>query len=77
MPKSRPPKRAKRRQLPDVHPDLEGFDVRLNAFGEVDMTIPIDRLNDFLDREVDDPKLRQWGGAGDGEEAPAPPTSGA
>ena len=35
--------------------------MRLNAFGEVDMTIPIDRLNDFLDRTVDDPKLRQWG----------------
>ncbi len=25
------------------------------------MTISIDRLNDFLDREVSDPKLRQWG----------------
>lgn len=46
--------------LPDVHPALAGFDVRLNAFGEVDMTISIDELNDFLDREVDDPKLRQW-----------------
>jgi len=44
--------------LPDVHPELEGFDVELNRFGEVDMTIPIDRLNIFLDREVDDPKLK-------------------
>lgn len=59
MPKPR--KTPKPPPLPDVHPDLEGFDVRLNPFGEVDMTIPIDRLNDFLDREVDDPKLRQWG----------------
>ncbi len=25
------------------------------------MTISIDRLNDFLDREVADPKLMQWG----------------
>lgn len=57
---------ARARALPDVHPDLEGFDVELNSFGEVDMTIPIDRLNDFLDREVDDPKLTQWG-FGDGE----------
>ena len=48
-------------RLPDVHPDLEGFDVELNRFGEVDMTISIDELNDFLDREVDDPKLKQWG----------------
>ena len=64
----RPPRRRKPHKLPDVHPDLEGFDVRLNAFGEVDMTIPIDRLNDFLDREVDDPKLRQWDSS-DGEPA--------
>ena len=64
-----PPRRARTRALPDVHPDLEGFDVELNSFGEVDMTIPIDRLNDFLDREVDDPKLTQWGfGGGDGSD---------
>ena len=55
-------------RLPDVHADLEGFDVRLNSFGEVDMTISIDRLNEFLDREVDDPKLRQWGIEDDEEE---------
>ena len=51
----------RRRELPDVHPDLAGFDVELNRFGQVDMTISIDRLNEFLDREVADPKLRQWG----------------
>ena len=53
-----------------MHPDLAGFDVELNSFGEVDMTIPIDRLNDFLDREVDDPKLTQWGfGASEASES--------
>lgn len=67
MPKSRKSARLKKPKLPDVHPDLEGFDVRLNPFGEVDMTIPIDKLNDFLDREVDDPKLRQWGLTEEGE----------
>ena len=58
--------RKPKQPLPDVHPDLEGFDVELNRFGEVDMTISIDKLNDFLDREVDDPKLTQWG-FGDGQ----------
>ncbi len=53
--------RTPKRELPDVHPDLAGFDVQLNRFGEVDMTISIDKLNEFLDREVSDPKLRQWG----------------
>lgn len=63
-PNKLPPRRAPAppRELPDVHPDLRGFDVELNSFGEVDMTITIDRLNAFLDREVDDPKLRQWEG---------------
>ena len=59
MPRHKPPK--PKPPLPDVHPDLEGFDVELNRFGEVDMTISIDELNDFLDRRVDDPKLKQWG----------------
>lgn len=46
--------------------------MELNRFGEVDMTIPIDRLNDFLDREVDDPKLTQWGfGAAEGSDPAA------
>jgi len=54
-------KSAKGASLPDVHPDLKGFDVELNRFGEVDMTISVDELNNFLDREVDDPKLKQWG----------------
>jgi len=59
--KDKPSKSSKKTPLPDVHPDLKGFDVELNRFGQVDMTISTDELNDFLDREVDDPKLKQWG----------------
>ena len=59
--KDKPKSKAKAAPLPDVHPDLQGFDVELNRFGEVDMTISVDELNTFLDREVDDPKLKQWG----------------
>lgn len=70
MPKHHKVRRASAK-LPDVHPELEGFDVRLNPFGEVDMTLPIDKLNDFLDREVDDPKLRQWGLSDDEREGGA------
>jgi len=39
---------------------MSGPDV-FDSFGQVDMTISTDELNDFLDREVDDPKLKQWG----------------
>lgn len=59
--KDKPKPKPKSAPLPDVHPDLEGFNVELNRFGQVDMTISTDELNDFLDREVDDPKLKQWG----------------
>ena len=56
-------------KLPDVHPDLEGFDVALNSYGHVEMTISIDELNNFLDREVDDPKLKQWNSDQDDDSA--------
>lgn len=73
-PEERRPSRRqdqRRESLPDVHPELEGFDVELNSFGEVDMTIGIDELNDFLDKRVDDPKLRQWGLSEADEEDPS------
>jgi hypothetical protein len=34
----------------EVHPELEGFDVRLNAYGQVEMTKSIEELNAFLER---------------------------
>jgi hypothetical protein len=43
---------------PRVHKDLEGFDIRINSFGEIMPTIGIDKLNDFLNKHVDDKKLR-------------------
>jgi hypothetical protein len=43
---------------PRVHKDLEGFDIRINSFGEIMPNIGIDKLNDFLNKHVDDKKLR-------------------
>ena len=42
---------------PDVHKDLEGFNISINAFGEMETTIPIDKINQFLDENVVDKKL--------------------
>ena len=36
-------------EKPRVHKDLEGFDIQINSFGEI---------NEFLNRNVDDKKLR-------------------
>jgi len=43
---------------PKVNPELDGFEVSINPFGEIKSNFEIDRLNEFLDQNVDDKKLR-------------------
>jgi len=42
---------------PPFHEKLKGFDIRVNSFGEMESTFEIDKLNDFLNKEVADKKL--------------------
>lgn len=58
---------AKKKQLdpnepegekPRVHKDLEGFDIQINSFGEITTSFDMDRVNEFLNKNVDDKKLR-------------------
>lgn len=48
----------KDKKNPKVNPDLEGFDVRIDSFGEIRSNLNIDKINEFLNRSVDDKKLR-------------------
>lgn len=41
-----------------IHKELEGFDIRIDSFGEIKSTIDIDTINRFLNKNVDDKKLR-------------------
>ncbi len=43
---------------PRVHKDLEGFDIQINSFGEITTSYDIDKINQFLNKTVDDKKLR-------------------
>ncbi|MBI1226166.1 MAG: hypothetical protein GC192_13105 [Bacteroidetes bacterium] len=43
---------------PKVHDELKGFDIKINAFGEMTSSLNIERLNQFLNEKVDDIKLR-------------------
>lgn len=43
---------------PDVHKDLKGFEIGINTFGQMESAISLDVLNSFLDKNVDDKKLR-------------------
>jgi hypothetical protein len=45
-------------EKPRVHKDLEGFDIKINTFGEIQMSYSVERINEFLNKTVDDKKLR-------------------
>jgi hypothetical protein len=52
--KTTPPETTEK---PRVHKDLDGFDIKINSFGEITSTIDIDKINQFLNKHVDDKKL--------------------
>ena len=52
------PKKINSDKKPDVHQELKGFDIKINEFGEIKTNLEVDRLNQFLDENVEDKKLR-------------------
>ncbi len=52
-------KESKKTGKPKVHKSLEGYDVRINEFGEIISTIKTDEVNDFLNEELPDKKLKK------------------
>ncbi len=51
-------KSKKVEQKPKVNPALEGFDIRIDSFGEIKSNFEIDKLNMFLNQHVEDKKLK-------------------
>lgn len=51
-------KRLSKREKPKVNPELNGFDIKIDSFGEIKTNYDIDKINIFLNRHVDDKKLR-------------------
>ena len=51
-------KRLNKRETPKVNPELEGFDIKIDTFGEIQTNYDVDKINKFLNRHVDDKKLR-------------------
>ncbi len=49
-------------EKPKVHPELEGFDVKINSFGEIISTHDIEKINEFLNKNVVDKKLKDRDG---------------
>ncbi len=55
-------KKSNQNETPRVNPELEGFDIRIDSFGEIKTNFNIDKINEFLNRNVDDKKLRERDG---------------
>jgi len=45
-------------QKPKVAEELEGLELKVDSFGEIHNSLSIDKINDFLNKNVDDKKLR-------------------
>jgi hypothetical protein len=50
---------SKKQGKPRVHKDLSGFEVSIDQFGELKSNLSIEKLNEFLDKNVDDKKLTE------------------
>ncbi len=59
MAKKSKPEKKESTQKPRVHKDLEGFEVSIDQFGELKSNMNIEKINRFLDKNVDDKKLAE------------------
>lgn len=48
-----------KKDSPKVHKDLKGFDIKIDKFGEIKGNLNIDKINAFLDKNLDDKKLKK------------------
>lgn len=57
MEKDETPKKGKAK--PKVHKELQGFDISIDSFGEIKSNMNIEKINEFLNQNVDDKKLAE------------------
>jgi hypothetical protein len=53
------PKKKPKKGKPEVHEELEGFDIKINEFGEIVSNFSVEKINEFLDENVKDKKLME------------------
>jgi hypothetical protein len=51
-------KKKTEKSKPEVHKDLEGFDIKINEFGEIIANYDINKINEFLNQHTDDKKSK-------------------
>lgn len=50
-------KQPAKKKKPKVHKELDGFEVSINQFGELNSNMNIEKINEFLNKNVEDKKL--------------------
>ena len=55
------PKKKPKKGKPEVHEELKGFDIKINEFGEIVSNFDVDKLNDFLNENLEDKKFKEKG----------------
>ncbi len=53
------PKKKPMSGKPEVHEELEGFEMGINEFGEINSNMNVEKINKFLNKHVDDKKFRE------------------
>lgn len=43
----------------NVHKELKGLDININPFGEIETNFDIQKINNFLNKHVEDKKLKE------------------
>jgi hypothetical protein len=56
---SKDEKSGKKKPKPRVHKDLQGFEISVDQFGEIKSNMDIEKINQFLNQNVDDKKLAE------------------
>jgi hypothetical protein len=59
MSKKTEKKNEKKAEKPKVHKDLDGLEISVDQFGEIKSNMNIEKINEFLNKNVDDKKLAE------------------
>jgi len=51
-------KKVKPNEKPRVNQELDGFDMKIDTFGEIKTNFEIERINHFLNTHLEDKKLK-------------------
>lgn len=51
--------KKKKKDSPTVNPELKGLNIEIDTFGEIKTNYDIDKINEFLNKNVEDKKLAE------------------